>query len=332
MSEKPGKIDWKKRLEAMKPAPSVKPPQSVALPPEPPVQELPGVEAVPPNRLESPGPKPEAVQEVKPEVQEVKPIEVSRELPLPGPDPQGGRVDRLERQLRNLKVMALVAAFIAIIALLGLAFMIKRAPGRVAGMSAESLSINDTKGMCRAWLGERDGQVRLELRDQEGRQRLCLGLGAGGGPRLTFYDKDQKVLGEILPLPDGQSGIQLVNPVGEPVAAMPAPSPPALSPPPPVSPAPQAIAPLPPPVPQPQVVPQEVPQVGQKSAVPSGDPSKAEAAEFFLASPGGKAYHLPSCPWVKNIPPNQLLKFSSAAEAAKAGFHPCRRCRPDLKH
>jgi hypothetical protein len=228
--------------------------------------------------------------------------------------------------------MALVAACLALIAVLGLAFMILRGPERVVQMSLESLTINDTKGMRRAWIGERDGQVQVELRDQKGKRRVCLGLGTEGEPRLTFYHKDQKILGELVPLPDGQPGIKLLNQAGDAVAAIPAPSLPVPNPPPPLAPGSQALAPLPTPIPHPAVVPPETPKVEQESATTPDAAIKAAESVIFVANPGGKSYHLPSSPWVKNTPPNQLLKFSSAAEAEKAGFHPGRDCRPDRKN
>lgn len=325
MPDKPGKIDWKTRLEAMKHGPTVKPPQSVAIPPEPPVQEPLTRESVPPD---PPEPELDQVQEVKPEIPEVLPIEVPRQPPISLPDPRAERMVKLERQLHSLKIVALAAAFLALITVIGLAFMILRGPGRVAQMSLEGLTINDTKGMCRAWIGERDGQVQVELRDQTGKRRLCLGLGAEGEPRLTFYHKDEKILGELVPLPDGQPGIELLNQAGEAVAALPAPSLPVPNPPPPVAPD-RALAPLPPPIPQSDVVPSETPKVEQKLATTPDVAVKAKESVIFVANPGGKSYHLPSSPWVKNTPPNQLLKFSSAAEAEKAGFHPGLDCRPD---
>jgi hypothetical protein len=272
MSEKPEKIDWKKRLEAMQKGRTSNPPQLVITSPQPLVIEklFTPQEAV----IKQSEPEPEAVQEATPDVHEVKPIEVCKEPPIPVPDPQAGRVDRLEQQLRSLKVMALVAAFLATIALLGIAFMVKRGPGQVAALSGPTLTINDSQGRCRAWIGQRDGQVRLELRDQAGQPRLALGLGTAGEPRLTFYDKDQHILGEIVSLPDGQPGIKLLNPVSEPVAAVTAPSPSAPDATPPVKPEPQTLAPLSTPAPQPTVVPPEAPQTGHKSAVPAGDPGE----------------------------------------------------------
>lgn len=46
----------------------------------------------------------------------------------------------------------------------------------------------------------------------------------------------------------------------------------------------------------------------------------------FLANRAGKAYHYPSCVYVKHTPVNKLRIFSSADEALKAGYHPCPRC------
>jgi hypothetical protein len=349
MSDKPGKIDWKTRLEAMKHGPPSEPTQPVVTSIEPPAQELfasqvdPDLQPEPQPELDlkrerEPEPDPEPVSEPETEngsesdeAQEIKPTQTPQEPLFYFPYPLSTRVAKLEQQLSSFKVMALVAACLALIAVIGLAFTILRGPKRVVQMSLESLTITDSKGKGRAWIGERDGQVQLELRDQTGKRRVCLGLGAEGEPRLTFYHKDQKILGELVPLPDGQPGIKLLNPAGEAVAAMPAPSPPVSNPPPPVAPD-QALAPLPVPIPQPAVVPPEAPKVEQKSAAKPEAAVEAAEPVIFVANPGGKSYHLPSSPWVKNTPPNQLLKFSSAAEAAKAGFHPGRDCRPDLKH
>ncbi len=94
---------------------------------------------------------------------------------------------------------------------------------------------------------------------------------------------------------------------------------------------PQTNVPLPTPVPQPEQVLPEAPKVQQKPATKPEAAGKAAESKNFWANPGGKAYHLPGCPWVKYIPRKQLVKFSCAAEAAKAGYHPCHRCRPDHK-
>lgn len=311
MPDKPGKIDWKKRLEGMRHDPLPPPPQSAVTSTEPPVQELFSAKEVP---VKQPEPKPG-------EDRKAKPAALTPEPPVSLPEPQMRRLEKLERQMRSLKIVGLVASSLAIVLLIGLAVILSTSLKRDAGKSATGLTINDPQGTCRVWLGERDGQVRVELRDQKGLTRFSLGLNNAGDPRLIFYHKDQTVLTEIVTLPNGQPGIQLLNQAGEPLATIPAPALPA-----PGASEPQMIAPLPTPIPQP------APQVGQESAGQAADPSIADKSELFVASPGGKAYHLPSCPWVKNIPLDKLLKFSSATEAVNAGFHPCRRCRPDHKH
>ncbi len=330
MPDNPGKIDWKKRLAAMKQAQAGEPSQSAVTSTEPPVKELGASKEIPSGQ-----PQPEPALKSYPEPDETKAarnLEVSQEFPAFLPALYEEQLTKLETQIRRLKILAVVAACLAIASLLGLAIMMNRGPTKKSGISGENLTIKDTKGICRAWIGERDGQVQMELRDQAGRRRLCLGLAAAGEPRLTFYNKDQNLLGELIPLPDGQPGIKLINSMGEPVAVMPAPSPPVPNPPLPVTPEPRALSPLPTPSPQPAMLPLEAPKVEQQSATKPESAEETAKSDIFVANPGGKSYHLPNSPWVKNTPTNQLLRFSSAAEAEKAGFHPGRDCRPDLRH
>jgi hypothetical protein len=341
MPDNPLKIDWKLRLEAMKQAQAKEPSQSVGSSTEPPVRELFAVQEAPsrppqPELELEPSPDPESEPEAKTdpepehlehdEVQVVGFNEVFHDLAAPLPDPHAGQLEKLEAQIHSLKLMGIVAAFLAIISLIGLAYMMSRGQARSAVIHGDTLTIQDSKGISRAWLGVRDGQVCVELRDKAGERRLSLGLDTTGEPRLIFYNKDQKILTEIAPLPDGQTGIELLNQVGEPVATIPVQSPLV-----PDTQKPQVIAPLPKPILEPEKISQEAPKAEQKTDPNPESVAKAETSEFFVANPGGKAYHLPSCSWVKNIPLDSLLKFSSAAEAAKAGYHPCRRCRPDHK-
>lgn len=310
--------------DAVKPEPSL--PVSVP-PPEPPATESVSSEAAPTRLVEPAAPSPllEKIHKVKRETSGVKPITASQEPPVSYPDLLSERVNRLEQKIRSLKVLGIMAALLAMIALMGLAFMIQRGPGREDGMSGKTLSIFDTKGTVRAWVGERDGQVQVELKDQAGRRRLSLGLGAEGEPKLTFYGEDQKILGEIVSLPDKQPGIKILNQASEAVGTVAAPSPPVATPPSSPDSTPQSTAPVPTPLSQ------ESPQQNQQTELKPETPSMVGPEEFFLAAPGGRAYHRASCPWVKNISPDNLRKFSSGAEAARAGLYPCRRCRPDLQ-
>ena len=92
MPDNPGKIDWKSRLEAMQHHPAVEPPQSVARPPEPPAQEPLPRESVSPD---PPGPELDQVQEVRPEVPEVKPLDVPQKTPISLPDSGAARIAKL---------------------------------------------------------------------------------------------------------------------------------------------------------------------------------------------------------------------------------------------
>jgi methylphosphotriester-DNA--protein-cysteine methyltransferase len=58
--------------------------------------------------------------------------------------------------------------------------------------------------------------------------------------------------------------------------------------------------------------------------------SYAVAAEFW-GSRNSNKYHYPTCQWAQRIKPENLVKFSSPEEAAKAGYIPCKVCRPPLR-
>jgi len=53
----------------------------------------------------------------------------------------------------------------------------------------------------------------------------------------------------------------------------------------------------------------------------------AFSAEFW-ASKNSDKYHYPSCKWAQKIKPSNLIKFSSPEEAVKAGYIPCKVCKP----
>ncbi|MFZ5449814.1 MAG: Ada metal-binding domain-containing protein [Thermodesulfobacteriota bacterium] len=323
MSDKPGKIDWKKRLEAMKQGQLCSSSQPVITSPEPRVNKSPIPQKAPVNQ---PEPEIAQVQKVKTAVREVKSTDIPFEPAVSLPEHLVQRLEKLEGQVRSLKIVGIGVVLLVMLLLPGLVMTLSKGSGRSPVIIGESLTIKDPGGICRLWVGERDGQVQVELRDQAGKPRLGLGLGAEGEPRLIFYNRDRKILTQIVPLTDSQPGIKLLNQVGESVATIPIMLPAATA-----IQEPQAATPLPTPTPQSDIIPQETPKTEQKSETSSGEPLTSLKNELFVASPGGKAYHLPTCSWVENIPSDKLLKFSSGAEAVKAGYHPCRRCRPDRK-
>jgi hypothetical protein len=55
----------------------------------------------------------------------------------------------------------------------------------------------------------------------------------------------------------------------------------------------------------------------------------AISAEFW-GSKNSDKYHSPTCKWAQKINPSNLVKFSSPEEATKAGYVPCKVCKPPL--
>jgi methylphosphotriester-DNA--protein-cysteine methyltransferase len=55
----------------------------------------------------------------------------------------------------------------------------------------------------------------------------------------------------------------------------------------------------------------------------------AISAEFWAPKKSNK-YHYPDCRWAQKIKPENLIKFQSPEEAQKAGYIPCKVCRPPI--
>lgn len=55
----------------------------------------------------------------------------------------------------------------------------------------------------------------------------------------------------------------------------------------------------------------------------------AFAAEFWASKKSNK-YHYPSCSAAQRIKPSNLITFNSPEEAIKAGYQPCKICRPPV--
>ncbi len=56
------------------------------------------------------------------------------------------------------------------------------------------------------------------------------------------------------------------------------------------------------------------------------------AADFkYVGSKKSDKYHYPSCKWAQKIKPENLVTFTSAEEALKAGYVPCKVCRPPMQ-
>jgi len=55
----------------------------------------------------------------------------------------------------------------------------------------------------------------------------------------------------------------------------------------------------------------------------------AAAAEFW-ASKNANKYHYPTCRWAQKIKSKNLIIFKSPEDAVKAGYVPCKVCKPPL--
>ncbi len=56
---------------------------------------------------------------------------------------------------------------------------------------------------------------------------------------------------------------------------------------------------------------------------------QSQAGEFW-GSKNSNKYHYPDCKWAQKIKPSNLIKFDSPEEAQKAGYIPCKVCRPPV--
>jgi hypothetical protein len=64
----------------------------------------------------------------------------------------------------------------------------------------------------------------------------------------------------------------------------------------------------------------------QPEVVPA-TPQRLTDTQFYASKKSNK-YHYPSCRWAKKIKPANLIIFSSVGEAKRAGYIPCKVCRP----
>lgn len=62
-------------------------------------------------------------------------------------------------------------------------------------------------------------------------------------------------------------------------------------------------------------------------SVSQGSSSTVTGAGTVVASKNGSSYHLPTCSGAKNIKPENLIRFNSAAEARAAGYKPAGNCK-----
>jgi hypothetical protein len=244
------------------------------------------------------------------------PPAATSEAAPPPDDAEGEVLRRLEkwerRQRRQGWVSVLILCLLGVV-LASQAFVLLRFPP-IGPLKAEGLALRDHKGILRAWLGEALGEVGLKLRDQAGKLRLHLGLGAEGSPDLAFYDQDQRVRMEMKLKPDGEPQIN----AGDKLAL----------------PGPTAQRGTESAAPPPQVVTPAGSGAGAAAAPAApraeaaGPEREAEAEVLYVGSKTSNKYHYPTCSWAKTIRPSNMITFKSAAEAQARHYIPCPVCKP----
>lgn len=72
----------------------------------------------------------------------------------------------------------------------------------------------------------------------------------------------------------------------------------------------------------------EIPDVILKEDPQKTNPSGSSSTKGYAASSESNRYHYPSCYYVDNILPENLIYFSSKYSARQAGYYPCSVCNP----
>jgi hypothetical protein len=231
------------------------------------------------------------------------------------------RMENMEKRNRRFKIIGIVTLSLSLLLWIGMGLLIRGGLG--GSISTNFFTINDQNVIQRAGSGEHASPIRLDIFDREGKKRFSMGIDLEGEPRLKFFDKDQQILTEFNAKHDGQIVIKLLDRGGK-----------------------KSISEKSQPVLReqehknetaksnyPEATRTDEPQDGRKTSEADygGIPDKKKPS-IYLAAPKGKAYHYPYCPWVKNIPLDNLLKFSSIEDATKAGYRSCRLCRPNGKN
>lgn len=72
----------------------------------------------------------------------------------------------------------------------------------------------------------------------------------------------------------------------------------------------------------------EIPDVIIKENPQKTNPSGSSSTTGYAASSESNRYHYPSCYYVDNILPENLIYFSSKYSARQAGYYPCSVCNP----
>jgi hypothetical protein len=223
------------------------------------------------------------------------------------------RLEELERQNRGRGFFRTVLLGLLAVILATQAFLFFRTQTSKGPLEVQSLMVRDQNGYVRAWLGEQDGTLALNLRDRQGKLRAVMGLEKDGSPALIIYDEKQRLQAELHLGPDGEPRFNLRDKSsfqgkterhtpGDPDNQ-------------------QALA-----------VSNPGDEDGTMASHAAGQEETvardAAAETIFVGSKTSNKYHLPACKWAKTIKPSRLIKFKSVEEAQGRYYIPCPVCKP----
>ena len=72
------------------------------------------------------------------------------------------------------------------------------------------------------------------------------------------------------------------------------------------------------------------PQVSAPAAAPATTQAEAPSTAPFIGNKGSKKVHRASCQYGAKTSPGKRVYFNTYEEAVKAGYIPCKTCKPDL--
>jgi methylphosphotriester-DNA--protein-cysteine methyltransferase len=70
---------------------------------------------------------------------------------------------------------------------------------------------------------------------------------------------------------------------------------------------------------------------GSKQNKNNAQGNETQPGTMYVGSAGDNIYCYPTCTIAKQIRPEDLVRFKSAADARSKGYRPCRICKPPLQ-
>lgn len=130
------------------------------------------------------------------------------------------RVKRLEREARLFRwTTGLLAVVAASLMVMGFEQADDKSIGRFRQIDSGQVVLRDPDGQMRAWLGIAEGGPRLIFFDQQGQQRMGVGMTRQGEPAVGIFDAGQNERA-VLGIMEGWPGLVLRDPQGKKRAAL----------------------------------------------------------------------------------------------------------------